>query len=441
MTNARVPLLLGDLSSPLLLRADGSEIDRATFLRQVAALAQRLPDAPTVINVCESRHRFLVTLCAAVVRGQVSLMPPSRAPEAIADIVSRYPGSTLVADNTSVAGITLRLPETLEEAPVEGVPQIPADETAVIVFTSGSTGVPSANSKTWASMRLSTAANVVCLKHMTTNTGMTPIVATVPPQHMYGMETSVLLPLFESYAVHEGRPFFPEDVSLALRSCKRPPLLITTPVHMRALVASEVGFPPMAGIVSATAPLSAELAADAEARFNCEVREMFGSTETCVIAHRRTAKSSTWHLYPAVTLTAAEEGTWVKRDSLPTPIHIADIVSQSGDGTQFELVGRQADLLEVAGKRASLADLNRLLLQVPGVEDGAMLQTHETNGAAAQRMAAIVVGDASDHQILDYLRDFVDPVFLPKRIHRVEKMPRNETGKLSRAALIALTKS
>ncbi len=67
MTNASVPLLRGDPAAPVLLRTDGSAIDRATLLRQIHALAAQLPDAPSVINVCESRHHFLVALCAAAV--------------------------------------------------------------------------------------------------------------------------------------------------------------------------------------------------------------------------------------------------------------------------------------------------------------------------------------------------------------------------------------
>lgn len=434
-----VPLLRGEPASPILLCADGSVVDRARFLRQVAACAGQLPDAETVINVCDSRHHFLVTLCAAVVRGQVSLMPPSRAPEAIADVAARYPGSTVVGDASSVAGATCLLPALLPERDLEGMPQIDAHATAVVVFTSGSTGTPTANAKSWGSMQQTTASNARYLKHFSAQAGPRPIVATVPPQHMYGMEMSVLLPLFEDYAVHEGRPFFPVDVAQALSRCPQPALLVSTPVHLRALLASDVGFPPVAGIVSATAPLSPELAASAEARFGCEVSELFGSTETCVIAHRQTARTSVWNLYDAVSLSPAAEGTWVSRAANTAPIQISDIVSQSTDGRQFELLGRHADLLEIAGKRASLADLNRLLLQVPGVHDGAMLQTHITNDSSTRRMAAIVVATASDAEIIEYLRAFIDPVFLPKRIHRVPKLPRNETGKLTQAALAALT--
>ena len=73
---------------------------------------------------------------------------------------------------------------------------------------------------------------------------------------------------------------------------------MTTPVHLRALVESGVALPPLAGIVSATAPLAPEIAAAAEARFGGEVREMFGSTETCVFAVRRTALEAAWTPLP-----------------------------------------------------------------------------------------------------------------------------------------------
>src|SRR3546814_8081818 len=80
--------------------------------------------------------------------------------------------------------------------------------------------------------------------------------------HMYGMEMSVLLPLLGNVAVHVARPFFPQDVADALAEAKAPRLLVTTPVHLRALVEAGVSLPPMAGIVTATAPLPQPLAAE-----------------------------------------------------------------------------------------------------------------------------------------------------------------------------------
>jgi len=57
-----------------------------------------------------------------------------------------------------------------------------------------------------------------------------------------------------------------------------------------------------------------------------------------------------------------------------------------------------------------------------------------------RRVEAIVVADAAltDATLLDALRCSLDPVFLPRRLRRVAALPRNETGKLTRAALEAL---
>jgi acyl-coenzyme A synthetase/AMP-(fatty) acid ligase len=38
------------------------------------------------------------------------------------------------------------------------------------------------------------------------------VLATVPPQHMYGLESSVLFPLQNGLALHAGMPFFPADI-------------------------------------------------------------------------------------------------------------------------------------------------------------------------------------------------------------------------------------
>ncbi|HEY4555796.1 MAG TPA: AMP-ligase, partial [Lysobacter sp.] len=180
------------------------------------------------------------------------------------------------------------------------------------------------------------------------------------------------------------------------------------------------------------------LAAAAEARFGCEVRELFGSTETCVIARRRTARESAWTPLPGVRLAPQPDGTAVHAPHLPEPVVLADLVDVHADG-RFELRGRNADLLEIAGKRASLGDLTRKLLAVPGVEDGVVVQLDETDAAGVRRIAALVVAPSLEPRaILRALREQVDPVFLPRRLRRVDALPRNETGKLPRQALLAL---
>lgn len=411
-----------------------------TFLAEVRGVAAGLPQAAFAINLCEDRYRFLVAFCAAAVRGQVNLLPPSRTPAVIEDVRRQYPDSYCIAD-VRLSPAPPRMHALPERLPREHGPalEVDAGALAMIGFTSGSTGTPKSNPKTWGSLRTSTAQNTAALRHLWPEAEVLPIVATVPPQHMYGMELSVLMPLLASAAVHGGRPFFPEDVARALGHATAPALLVTTPVHLRALVESGIALPPLAGIVTATAPLPQALAAAAEQTFGCEVREMFGSTETCVIAHRRTARDDFWQCLPGVQLQPQPDGTLVIAPHLPAPVALADLVELRGEG-RFQLCGRQSDLLEIAGKRASLGDLTRRLLMVPGVIDGVMLQLDACDVTGVRRIAALaVVAPGLDvAAILDALRNSVDPIFLPRRLRIVDALPRNDTGKLPREALLRL---
>ena len=399
------------------------------FLGEARALAVRLDGGGQVLNLCEDRHHFLIGFCAAAMRGQATLLPPSRAPEVIADVQRRHPRSQLLDDAVVAAVIASGA------AAANAIPEVAADLLAAIGFTSGSTGVPQANPKTWGAFATSTAQNLAALRDLWPAGAQAQIVATVPPQHMYGMELTVLLPLLGGAAVHAARPLFPADVARALADASHTRLLVTTPVHLRALVGSGVALPPLAGIVSATAPLPVELALEAEARFGCEVRELFGSTETCVIARRRTARDAAWTPLPGVRMLAFADSTEVHAAHLPAPVRLPDRIELDGEG-RFLLRGRHADLLEIAGKRASLGDLTRRLLAIQGVEDGCVFQLDASPGGVARLAALVVAPTRSEDAILEALRAGVDPAFLPRPLRKVAALPRNETGKLPRAALL-----
>ena len=131
-------------------------------------------------------------------------------------------------------------------------------------------------------------------------------------------------------------------------------------------------------------------------------------------------------------------GTLIYAAHLPLPVALADLVEVESDG-RFHLRGRQADLLEIAGKRASLGDLTRRLLSIPGVADGVMLQLDAAGDRGVARVAALVVApDLEEAAILAALRESIDPVFLPRPLKRVPALPRSETGKLPRAELLKL---
>lgn len=437
-----LPLLGGSDAERVLGWKGGQPVRAGAFLAHALAMAQRLPDGRHVVNLCEDRHAFLVAFCAALIRGQTTLLPPSRAPQAVAEVMARHPGCHAVSEAAQLEGCRdhVGLPALAEIAPMSGpapaMPLIPADLIAAIGHTSGSTGQPQAHPKTWGSYWASTAGNLDFLRRHLAEPSQ--VLATVPPQHMYGMEMSVLLPLLGKVAIDAARPLLPADVADALARLPAPRVLVTTPVHLRALLAGGVSFPAIAAMVSATAPMPAELAAAAETRFAAPLLEVFGSTETCVFAARRTTREPFWTPFPGVALQPRPDGTRVDAPQLAAPVTLADIFEFDAEG-RFRVLGRSGDLLEMAGKRASLADLNQRLLAIPGVIDGVIFQLAEADALGVRRLAALVVAPGlEEHAILAALGEQMDPVFLPRPLRKLAALPRNATGKLPRGELLRL---
>jgi acyl-coenzyme A synthetase/AMP-(fatty) acid ligase len=165
---------------------------------------------------------------------------------------------------------------------------------------------------------------------------------------------------------------------------------------------------------------------------------LFGSTETCVIAQRRCALGEDWRLNPGVSLRPQPDGTLVDARWFEQAIALADLVELLPE-QRFRLCGRHADLVEIAGKRASLGDLTRRIAALPGVEDAVALQLDDADAAGVRRIAALVVAPTRcEMDLLQELRAAIDPAFLPRPLRRVAALPRNETGKLPRAAVLAM---
>ncbi|MGH8189012.1 MAG: AMP-ligase, partial [Steroidobacteraceae bacterium] len=120
------------------------------------------------------------------------------------------------------------------------------------------------------------------------------------------------------------------------------------------------------------------------------------------------------------------------------PILLQDIV-ELHDDNRFSVRGRSSDMIEVAGKRASLADLTRRLLAIEGVRDAVLFQPQPDAVASIRRLAALVVAPGcTARQIRERLAASVDPAFLPRPLRIVDSLPRNELGKLPRERLLAL---
>ncbi len=437
--SARLPFFAHDSPRSVLAWRAGTALTAGQFLADVERLAERLPPGRHVLNLCADRYRFTVGLLASMLCAKVSLLPPTYVPAVVSHLRAHAPDAFCLTDDATLA-IDLPIVQCpLEHAPpvtAWRVPLIPADQCVAHVFTSGSTGAPVAHPKTWGQL----SAGVAVEADRMSLSGREPaaIVATVPPQHMYGLETSVLLALYSGSAFAAERPFYPGDIAATLERVPGERILVSTPVHLRAMLAAGLDWPPLRLVVCATAMLERELAEQIEAHFRAPLIEIYGSTETGQIASRFPTQSAEWRLWPDVELRMDVTGVWASGRNLEAPTRIGDVIELTRSG-YFLLRGRTADLVNIAGKRSSLAYLTHQLTQIPGVRDGAF-HFPEDSAAGVTRLSALAVAPGmTAATILRELRSRIDPVFLPRPLLLVDALPRNATGKLPRASVTDLT--
>ncbi len=409
------------------------------FLADSFALAAQLPAGRHMLNICQDRYRFTVGLAAGLISDKISLQPASQSAETLRQIQATSPDVFCLCDSDfdSLDLPRLDFPEldTTDLRQRVDIPLIPATRTAVRLYTSGSTGTPVAHDKTWGFIVQSAHAEAERL-------GITGqphhVVGTVPAQHSYGFESTVLLAMQARAPFWAGKPFYPQDIVAALNAVPQPRLLVTTPFHLSALLAAGLALPAVNLILSATAPLSAQLAHDAEAGFAAPLYEIYGSTETGQVASRQTTADLAWKLLPGVQLRQEAEVTFASGGHIEREIALSDVLEIQPDG-RFLLHGRQADLVNIAGKRTSLAYLNHQICAVPGVADAAFFLPDDSDAESITRLCAFVVAPGlTSRQLQAELRQRVDPIFLPRPLVFMDALPRNSTGKLPRSQLQTL---
>lgn len=474
------PLVFHASPRQVIAWRDGSPVTVRAFLAEVARVAAALPPGGYVFNVCRDRYRFAVSLCAALVTGRISLLPSTQTPEMVRQLVSFAPDTFCLHDS---ADCTIDLPrfrypeaapavsdarlndDEQDDAPFD-VPQIDAARVMAYVFTSGSTGAPVPHRKTWGALVANIRASAERLGLPEAGAATHTVVGTVPPQHMYGFESTVLLALIGGLAFSNRQPFYPLDIRAELEAVPHPRVLVTSPIHLRALLATDAALPDAALVLCATAPLAEKLAREAEARLHAPLVEIYGSTETGQIATRRTAQGATWELMPHIRLEARaaasddrddrDEGPtfWVSGAHVEEPVPMGDALELL-DARHFLLHGRKADLINIAGKRTSLAYLNHQLNAIPGVADGVFFMPdaaafssakadqservdHEGTGLVTRLVALVVAPTLTAASLQRALRERIDAAFMPRPLVFVESLPRNETGKLPHDVLAAL---
>ena len=394
------------------------------FLADVQALNARLPAGGPWLNLTHDRYRFALGLGAALMRGQANLMPPNHTADLLARLQAAFPQMQAMVDTEDAR---LPMPAWVHGksfAPItdaaRAVPLIDDQVIAAHVLTSGSTGAPVPHDKRWGLLVRNTAAGAKRLAELMKRESLqgVSLVATVPAQHMYGFESTVLVAMLGGAAFEVDRPFFPADIAAALARLPRPRMLVTTPFHLKTLLDAGLALPTVDLVVCATAPLAPQLAARSEDLFSAPLAEIYGCTEAGQVATRRPTCGPEWQAFDGLSLHHDAHGqTLVQGGHVPQPTPLADEIDAISP-TTFRLLGRANDLINVAGKRSSLSHLNFHLNQIEGVQDGAFWLPPEADAASSgvTRTVAFVVApqvppERLHETVVGALRARLDPAF------------------------------
>jgi len=451
---ADLPLLAAPRPGAPLAWFEGHAVSASAYLADVRATAALLENGGTVVNLCVDRYRFSVALGAALLRSADCLLPPNAMPATLAALgepraprrlLVDAPDSALPASWPQVpvvdqAARTAKVVDASAEDDAE-LPCIDESHVAARLLTSGSTGAPQPHGKSWGTLTLNIGAEAARLAECLGRDDLRGVhlVATVPPQHSYGFESSVLLALLGGAVLHHGRPFYPADIADALRAVPRPRALVTTPLHLKTLLNAEgVDLPDVDLVLSATAPLSPQLAQLAETRTGGQLIEIYGCTEAGQVATRRTAQTDVWTTFRDVRMrrvdSDGEERYAVEGGHVRELTPLSDLL-ELVDENRFRLLGRANDLINVAGKRSSLGHLNHQLNSIPGVDDGAFWMPDPRADEVVRPLAFVVTRTLGAAQVRSALRERIEPAFVPRRIVVVPTLPREATGKITTAAL------
>jgi len=319
------------------------------------------------------------------------------------------------------------------------------DAEALVLYTSGSTGEPLMQVKRFDQLE----AELAIQAELWPLTGGA-VISQVSHQHIYGLLTGVLRPLCHGIPLCGGNCHYPEVMAHRLAEAQQAGLmatLISSPAQLsrlpKHLAWAQAGAPRQ--IFSSGAPLAAEHAQHAETLLAAPVIEIYGSTETGGIAHRRQTRADDWQPLPGVEVRLEDSQLQVRSAFLQTPRqwwHQPDLAETTPRG--FRLLGRADRLIKLAGKRVSLTAIERDLAALPWVK-----QAHCTRVAQQQadRLGAVVVlaEDAlpqvheERRALIERLRQHLgatqEAIALPRYWRFVAELPTNAQGKLDRALL------
>ena len=432
--------LRGPADDIVAYRDDGEAISRREFVKDVCVAARALVgfDGQSIAIDEGQPYRFTVLLCAVLWSGCTPVLFPGRGAqfEALqasydavlidaADALNTYPKTVLIVKSDA------------EPLSLEGL-KAPHANHPIQLFTSGSSGTPKCIEKTVGLMDREADVTTRLFRSVTEGT---VIQSTVDPRHLYGLTFNVWFAMSAGRPMATTRRVYQEQL-LTLPS---PVALITTPTFMRMLETS-LAAPTLPFVLSAGGPLSAEAKATLKAWSPSTIYEIYGSTETGVVAsraHKDSDETPDWTLIDEGALNETPEG-WVLSSPLLTKgvLTLDDRLTVTGERT-FRLLGRRDRVVKIGEVRLSLTEVERvverrlgLVIRALPIEQG---DRTFIGAVVNEKLSPQWKGALPDRRaVTKALYGVLDPLARPRLWRSVEDWPINAQGKVETQRLLEL---
>ncbi|MGU3415326.1 AMP-binding protein [Enterobacteriaceae bacterium C34A] len=381
----------------------------------------------------ENSYLFIVALLATLHAGKVPVIPGHCRASLLNEQQALFDG--ILSENLLDCEAPQIVVASAEDAPHRDVtlPPVPADS-YVELFTSGSTGQPKKIIKPIA--LLDAEASMLHARFEQRLEGCR-VVASVVPQHLYGLTFRIFLPMACGLPLHASMLYYAEQLS-ALPAEHRY-VFISSPAFLKRLD-PQLAPPPVDMILSAGGMLPWKEVKETQSWLNVWLDEIYGSTETGIIAWRQRIDNGTsWQLFPGVTLRAEGE-EWRLLSPLlndESGLLLDDMIELVDDG--FRLAGRRGRIVKIEEKRVSLSEVEKRLMALEGIEDAAALPVSR---GGRQGIGVVLVltesarqqwqstgGKAQEQAWRRALLPWLESVAVPRYWRVVDEIPVNSMNK------------
>jgi acyl-coenzyme A synthetase/AMP-(fatty) acid ligase len=417
-----------------------------TSVGDLLGYAGRILDRGAETTLCvgsDDRLDVTAAVLAAFAGGPRIVFPHALTPTALGDVFTVRPYDQWIgpADwKDQVSGVRFETDGSSAGTHSGRYALADTDATALWLFTGGSTGRP----RLWAKAARHLFTEVSMLAQ---TFGVGPsdrVLSTAPPNHIYGILFSVVLPVLSGAPVERTSPFFPAEVAERTKASGAT-ILVTTPVHLRALLAAKWQPHGTRLVFTSSAPLAKADAVALHDRTGIWPIEVYGSTETGGVATRTEQESTdSWTALPGVSWRLADSVLAVRSphisDEAPRDEDgfyvTADRALDRGDG-RFALAGRADSIVKVGGRRVDLREVEDRLRSQEGVREAVVLSRPARSGRESE-IVALVESARSPADLSAALRSILPPPAWPRIVRAVDRIPVTAAGKRDLEAIMHL---